>query len=118
MVSGKRNMRIAAAALAVLFSWYWCTITFFAHMHEVDGVRIVHSHPFTGSSASHTHSAGQMQTISFLSYLVAAAVSAGVSLVIPVCRRFIFAPVSSSRKNNVEYSLLSLRAPPALRSVM
>lgn len=53
-------------ALLVLFALYWCGITLFAHTHVVNGVRVVHSHPY---QVEHTHSKAQLETIFYLSLL-------------------------------------------------
>lgn len=47
--------------LLTLFVAYQVGITMFAHIHYVNGVMIVHSHPSTGSQ--HTHSQGQILTL-------------------------------------------------------
>ena len=58
--------RKASFLLLLLFVLYWCGITLFTHSHVVNGVVIVHSHPF---SSEHTHTKGQFETIFFLSAL-------------------------------------------------
>lgn len=47
-----------------LFVAYYAISTLYAHVHEVNGTFIVHSHPFT---EHHSHSSGQALTLHFLS---------------------------------------------------
>lgn len=42
-----RYIRIGAVALLTLFVAYYAISTLYAHVHEVNGTFIVHSHPFT-----------------------------------------------------------------------
>lgn len=66
---GSRKIKILALLSAILFSWYWCSTTLFYHSHLIDGEQIFHSHPYTGTPSSHGHTAGALQTISYLSLL-------------------------------------------------
>ena len=54
--------------LPLLFLMYWGGITLFAHSHVVNGVIIVHSHPF---KAAHQHSETEAETILFLAHYAA-----------------------------------------------
>lgn len=47
--------------LLTLFVTYQVSITMFAHMHYVNGVMIVHSHP--SADNEHTHTDGQILTL-------------------------------------------------------
>ena len=49
------SLNIMRCFLPVLFVSYLVSITFFAHIHVVNGVTIVHSHPFK-KGAAHKHS--------------------------------------------------------------
>ena len=51
--------------LLILFVTYQVNITMFAHMHYVNGVMIVHSHPSTDNE--HTHTEGQILTLAQMS---------------------------------------------------
>ena len=51
--------------LLILFVTYQVSITMFAHMHYVNGVMIVHSHPSTDNE--HTHTEGQILTLAQMS---------------------------------------------------
>lgn len=75
-----------AMLLTILFIGYWCCTTMFMHVHYIDGVRIVHSHPYTDTASSHAHSGSQLQTISYLSALLAVVSFAGAALVLTSLR--------------------------------
>lgn len=97
--------------LVALFVTYQVGITMFAHVHYVNGVMIVHSHPSTDNE--HTHSEGQILTLAHV---------AGWSGLEPVFTAL--SEVSLSVFDRLEYewksyipqglysSCISLRAPP------
>ena len=60
----RKHIRVWALCLATLFAAYYATTALFAHVHVVNGVMLVHSHPF---SHSHSHSDGQTLALHFLS---------------------------------------------------
>lgn len=60
----RRYLRTVACGLAILFASYYATTALFAHVHVVNGVMLVHSHPFT---KSHSHNDGQTLALHFLS---------------------------------------------------
>ena len=78
------SLNIMRCFLPVLFVSYLVSITFFAHIHVVNGVTIVHSHPFK-KGAAHKHSTVELLLIHFVSHLTAdgAAVVFALSLFIP-----------------------------------
>lgn len=57
--------------LPLLFLTYWGGVTLFTHSHVVNGVIMVHSHPF---KAGHQHTSGQAETILFLDHYEASSV--------------------------------------------
>lgn len=63
-------LNITRYFLPILFVSYLVSFTFFAHVHVVNGVTIVHSHPFK-KGAAHKHSTVELQLIHFLSHLTA-----------------------------------------------
>lgn len=63
-VVNTNRIRIGAAALLTLFMVYYATIAFYTHVHWVDGVMLVHAHPF---SNQHTHASGQAFALHLLS---------------------------------------------------
>lgn len=60
--------RIMKFFLPLLFLMYWGGITLFNHSHVVNGVIIVHSHPF---QANHQHTPDQAETIFLLGHYTA-----------------------------------------------
>ena len=52
----RKHIRVWALCLATLFAAYYAMTALFTHVHVVNGVMLVHSHPF---SHSHSHSDGQ-----------------------------------------------------------
>ena len=63
-------LNITRYFLPILFVSYLVSLTFFAHVHVVNGVTIVHSHPFK-KGAAHKHSTVELLLIHFLSHLTA-----------------------------------------------
>ena len=61
----KRRYIVAPLLLLALFLTYQVSITLFTHVHIVNGVMIVHSHP--SSDKHHTHTTGQVISIAHLS---------------------------------------------------
>lgn len=63
--------------LLILFCGYFASVTFFSHAHIVDGVTIVHSHPYkshTGNKPfNHNHSNDGFLLIHFISHFIALA---------------------------------------------
>lgn len=62
---GKRRYIVTPLLLLMLFLAYQASITCFTHVHIVNGVMIVHSHP--SPDKSHTHTTGQVISIALLS---------------------------------------------------
>lgn len=60
----RKHLRVWAFCLATLFASYYAATALFAHVHVVNGVMLVHSHPFT---KSHSHNDGQTLALHFLS---------------------------------------------------
>lgn len=102
--------------LPILFISYMAGITLFTHSHVVNGVSIVHSHPFK-KSAPHSHTMVEFQLIHLLSHVVTT--GAGVfflSLQFIACLLYTL----SWRPNIARYTssvagVVSLRAPPVVR---
>jgi len=65
-----RTKAILKIILAIIFIGYACSISFFSHAHVVNGVTIVHSHPYLSDengNSNHEHSGVELQLIQFLS---------------------------------------------------
>ena len=69
--------KITGYFLLILFLGYIGSITFFSHTHIVDGVTIVHSHPYKSHSGdvpvNHNHSKDGFIIIQFISHFIASA---------------------------------------------
>ena len=107
----KRTRIITSLLLLTLFVAYQVNITMFAHVHYVNGVMIVHSHPSADSQHSHTES--QILTLAHVSHwsgleAMSATVSEVVFSVSPIrsCAR----PDASVR--DCQTQVITLRAPP------
>ena len=102
--------------LPVLFISYMAGITLFTHSHVVNGVTIVHSHPFKKDSP-HSHTTVEFQLIHLLNHVVTT--GAGIfflSLQFIACLLYTL----SWRPDRAGYcssvvGVVSLRAPPAGR---
>lgn len=108
----EKRHRIIALLLALLFVGYYASNTMFEHVHYVDNVMVVHSHPFGGSGHSHT-SAG-MQAISLLNSAIILGspetVTTSPAMLLIAIVGFVAAAAAISR----HLLSLSLRAPPAV----
>jgi hypothetical protein len=62
--------------LVILFCGYLGSITFFPHTHIVDGITVVHSHPYKSHSGNypinHSHSKNGFLLIQFISGFISA----------------------------------------------
>lgn len=56
-------IRITASLFLTVFVAYYAIVSAYAHVHVVNGVMVVHSHPF---SNQHSHTAGQTLVLHFL----------------------------------------------------
>ena len=69
--------KLSGYFLLILFCGYFGFITFFPHTHIVDGVTIVHSHPYKSHSGdvpvNHNHSKDGFLLIHFISHFIASA---------------------------------------------
>ncbi|MGN1246830.1 MAG: hypothetical protein ACI4UN_09360, partial [Muribaculaceae bacterium] len=107
-----RRHRILAMMLAVLFMGYYASSTLCEHVHYVNDVMVVHSHPFGGSG--HTHTAAGLQALSLfnatLHYILAevatVAVAVTVAMVITVAATVAVATRFMGKP--------ALRAPPVI----
>ena len=101
--------------LPVLFISYMAGITLFTHSHVVNGVTIVHSHPFK-KGTKHEHTSVEFQLIHFLTHVQTT--DAGI---IPVFAAFtalllctfLWCPERIGRHASCA-GVVSLRAPPSL----
>jgi len=104
--------------LLILFLGYYSSITFFTHIHIINGVTIVHSHPFNsdkgGESSNSPHSNKELQIIQLLSDFFTTAVS--LSFTVILFRSLLYKiPIKSTEDGFIGscgYCTYSLRAPP------
>jgi hypothetical protein len=81
----KLTINISKYFFLVLFLVFFGSITFFNHSHIVNGITIVHSHPFKSDKngqANHIHSGTGFLLINFLANFIATSVFALTSLFI------------------------------------
>jgi hypothetical protein len=64
----KFGKNIVGYFLVILFVLYYGSVTLLGHSHTVNGVTIVHSHPF--KSNKHQHSTAEFKFISILSNFI------------------------------------------------
>ena len=104
--------------LLILFLGYYGSITLFSHSHIINGVTIVHSHPFNSDKGDGTtklpHSEKQLFLIQLLSELLITATS--VSLAVFVLRSLLYKiPIIRTEDGYAGpggHCSYSLRAPP------
>jgi len=116
------NKKVKAALriiLPVIFIAYACSVTFFTHTHIVNGVTIVHSHPFLtdeNGNPDHDHTPAEIQLIHTLSTFFSTGIVilffilglfTAKRVIIPA-RRFVFTPQQYIRGS------YTLRPPPVL----
>lgn len=114
----RRIRKIMGYHLLILFLGYYGCITLFTHTHIVNGVTIVHSHPFSSGTQKnpikHGHTSNNFTLIQFLSHFFATALFLLFSIKVykAVLEKDAF------HKNDENYSSLAflysngLRAPP------
>ena len=102
--------------LPVLFISYMAGITFFAHVHVVNGATIVHSHPFK-KGAAHSHTTVELLSIQLLSHLITdgATTLFLVSLTGLCILCLLLKRPQLSHYHAPSYGVVALRAPPVVR---
>lgn len=63
----KMCMNFLRMMLPVLFVLYTGMIVSFTHVHIINGVTIVHAHPYNDDSPNHTHTGTELQLLHQLS---------------------------------------------------
>ncbi len=110
----KQRAKIAFSLfLLALFVSYQVGVTAFTHVHYVNGVMVVHSHP--SSDCSHQHNASQFVLITQLSHIdtYAAVPFVWVPEMAPVLYSLSF-PSQVPVAKGVHLQYLRLRAPPVV----
>lgn len=97
--------------LLTLFVAYQASITMFAHVHYINGVTIVHSHP--SADNDHTHTDGQLLTLAHVSEWTGVE---PVFVTLSEVSLSVFDSIECERKSKALSDLyshcISLRAPP------
>ena len=110
-------LNITRYFLPILFVSYLVSLTFFAHVHVVNGVTIVHSHPFKKTADGICHHHSSLSEIQLFHLLTTVHVQDGAihSLLLQICvtpnYKIIDNPVYPDYLIPV-LGKLSLRAPP------
>ncbi|NLO69388.1 MAG: hypothetical protein GX102_00225 [Porphyromonadaceae bacterium] len=108
----KRFLKIS---LLGLFLFYYAGSVFFIHSHLIDGVTIVHSHPFPLSKSSHTHTSDELITIGVITHTaflltLSLFLLSKINYILSVLKPPI---LNRGYKTNLPY-IRGLRAPPLL----
>ncbi len=107
--------RLLNISLLGLFLFYYSGSVMFYHSHLIDGVKVVHSHPFPLSKTAegHNHTQAELATISILSHaslLLVASIT--LLLVIKFLLNVCLAVRQKFTFQNIALLVKSLRAPP------
>lgn len=107
----EKSRKIMRLFLPLLFIAYLGESNLFTHSHVIDGVVIVHSHPFKGS---HEHTVAQLETIFLLSSFTILSLSAPLTLasIFLVLLYMLAVPATGRAKRFKTRVNISLRAPP------
>lgn len=111
----KQLLTLLKLLLPLIFVSYLCGIALFTHSHVVNGVIIVHSHPFKDA---HSHTTKQFETIMYLSNYLMPDITVSEELVrfIPLFLGLLFFPLVTSGSKKREVRVVSLRAPPVCQA--
>lgn len=97
--------------LLTVFMAYYAIISVYAHVHVVNGVMVVHSHPF---SNQHSHPTGQTLVLHYLTHFNSLEAGPAVGIEAPYAKlihtsysEYIVAHTMSDHKSGIY-----LRAPP------
>lgn len=107
-MSGRK--KILTLLFATLFASYYTCVTFFAHIHQYSWGDVIHSHP--SSSESHSHTTEALRLIDYLSHLTLTFNGIVFYLTILNAAKTAF---TAFHINNTVYSLICgslLRGPP------
>lgn len=113
MIKERKHITFFRFFFPLIFLLYFGGITLFNHTHVVNGIIIVHSHPFSGE---HNHSEKSLETIFFLSVLQS--FGDDESPFTPVLWLsligIILIPILCDKSKAIIHGVISLRAPPAM----
>lgn len=102
--------KVIALLFTILFAGYYCSNTFFFHVHYIDNVAVCHSHPFGG--ATHAHSTAALSLISFLNsnFVISTAIAIAAIAYLSLISIILNKVVVETKRYFIFSS--SLRAPP------
>jgi len=104
--------------LLILFLGYYGNITLFTHIHILNGVTIVHSHPFNSGTEKnpikHQHTENGFLLIQFLSHFLTTVLFFAFSIEVykAVLRKYILQKKNENFSNLAFLCSNGLRAPP------
>ena len=109
----RRLVKYWSALSLLLFAFFFASTNLFTHVHEGENGRIVHSHPW--SANSHSHTDAQYQTILLLSgYTFQQENEFHLEVPYLTAKVELSTPFSEIRISNLIEHILGFRAPPAL----
>jgi hypothetical protein len=116
MGNGQKINKGLWCGLLMLLLWisYIGEVSLFPHNHIVDGHRITHWHPYSGSpeNPNHNHTQAQIATIAMLSNVVAIVALGTFALGLSLALLTIIGYAAHSLISHLTKQRLSLRAPP------
>lgn len=102
--------------LPILFVSYLASLTLFSHVHVVNGITVVHSHPYK-KGATHQHSIFELIHIQLLSQLTTD--GEGVAFALALFVPFLLCLLPGKRPQvhirTPYHGVTALRAPPVVR---
>ena len=107
--------------LLLLFLGYYGGITLFPHSHVINGITIIHSHPYKSDKSSNSpalpHTGKELLVIQLLSELITTAFSLCIaSLIIrTLLQEILVIPIRSGYSKPGGNRVDSLRAPPSYK---
>lgn len=112
----EKCMNIIRIMLPVLFIVYTGMLVSFTHVHIINGVTIVHSHPYNDDSPNHTHTGAELQLLHQLSTIQQVGSCTFDYVIKPF---YVYETVLSIQPISHHYmcklhEAIRLRAPPAL----
>lgn len=113
MTKKRKHITFFRFFFPLIFLLYFGGITLFNHTHVVNGVIIVHSHPYNGE---HNHSDKSLETIFFLSIIntfgdLPSHITPALWLTLI---SIMLIPALTDTCKKVMHGVISLRAPPSL----
>ena len=77
----RKHILACSAFLLIIFSVYYGMIAVYSHFHVINGVMVMHAHPFHGQ---HSHTQGQLLVLNFFSHFYSDEASETVCFTIPI----------------------------------